>query len=94
MPSKNGKALGSRQLTDAEKKRHHIESEHRRREQIRATFDRLVDIVPDLEPKEKRSELVVINKTSEYIKKLRAENAQMMEEADKLGITVPEELTR
>ena len=80
----------SKQLSEEEKKLHHIQSEHRRREQIRSTFDRLVEIVPDLTANEKTSELTVITKTSNYIEKLRKENKRLVEIAQKKGISMNE----
>lgn len=53
-------------LSLEQKKLHHIQSEHKRREQIRSTFDTLVDLVPNLEVKENRSELAILVK-SKYI---------------------------
>ncbi|KAF6014862.1 hypothetical protein HII12_001280 [Brettanomyces bruxellensis] len=76
----------SKQLSEEEKKLHHIQSEHRRREQIRSTFDRLVEIVPDLTANEKRSELTVITKTTSYIEKLREQNKRLVDLAQKKGI--------
>lgn len=80
----------TKQLTEEQKKLHHIQSEHRRRQQIRATFDRLVEIVPDLEAREKRSELTVITKTSNYIAKLRAENEMLINRARSKGVNISE----
>ncbi|KAI0462247.1 hypothetical protein LJB42_004335 [Komagataella kurtzmanii] len=74
------------QLSDEQKKINHIQSEQRRREQIRSTYDKLVDIVPDLTTKENRSELSILTKTSSYIRKLREENEGLLDETKKQGI--------
>ncbi|EMR70843.1 hypothetical protein MGN70_006577 [Eutypa lata] len=54
-------------LTEEEKKQNHIASEQKRREAIRAGFDRLCDLVPGLEG-QGRSEGLVLKKTVEYMK--------------------------
>lgn len=66
-------------LTLEQKKINHIESENRRRAMIRSSFDRLVELVPDLDASENRSELVILDKTSKYIEQLRAENERLEE---------------
>lgn len=64
-------------LSLEEKKNNHIASENRRREQIRNAFDKLVDIVPELESHESRSELAVLQKTTAYLERLRQENEEL-----------------
>lgn len=64
---------GGSGLTIEQKKENHIMSENRRRAQIRSTFDKLVEIVPQLQESESRSELAVLTKTSNYIEHLRSE---------------------
>ncbi|KAK7751158.1 Transcription factor [Diatrype stigma] len=54
-------------LTEEEKKQNHIASEQKRREAIRAGFDRLCALVPGLEG-QGRSEGLVLKKTVEYIR--------------------------
>jgi heteromeric Ino2p/Ino4p transcription factor len=44
---------------------------------IRSSFDRLVELVPDLDESESRSELAILDKTSKYIEELRAENDRL-----------------
>ncbi|GMM43536.1 Ino4 protein [Pichia kluyveri] len=73
-------------LSEEQKKSNHIRSENRRRELIRSTFDKLVELVPDLEPKEGRSELIVLNKTSDFIKLLREENIRLRRLKDQKGL--------
>lgn len=64
-------------LTDEQKKRNHIRSENRRRDRIRESFDILVELVPSLDPKEKRSEHVILTKTANYILELRERKRQL-----------------
>lgn len=64
-------------LTLEQKKANHILSENRRRNQIRSTFDRLVELVPYLEISENRSEYAILTKTANYISELRKENERL-----------------
>jgi heteromeric Ino2p/Ino4p transcription factor len=68
---------GGTGLTLKQKKENHIMSENRRRAQIRSTFDRLVELVPQLDASESRSELAILAKTSNYIEHLRSENKRL-----------------
>lgn len=63
-------------LTDDQKKKHHIESEKKRREAIRAGFDRLCDIVPGTKGLG-RSEAVVLQSTVAYMKEQIAEKDRL-----------------
>ncbi|ORX67451.1 hypothetical protein DL89DRAFT_44839 [Linderina pennispora] len=59
-------------LTEEEKKANHIASEQKRRQNIRAGYDQLIQIVPTLTPSQ-RSEALILQKTVEYIKYLLME---------------------
>lgn len=63
-------------LTDEQKKKHHIESEKKRREAIRSGFDRLCGIVPGTEGLG-RSEAVVLQSTVQYMKEQIAEKERL-----------------
>ncbi|KAK4503476.1 hypothetical protein PRZ48_004391 [Zasmidium cellare] len=63
-------------LTDAQKKKHHIESEKKRREAIRLGFDRLCGIVPGIEGMA-RSEAVVLQSTVQYMREQIAEKERL-----------------
>ncbi|KAG7697849.1 hypothetical protein KL930_000096 [Ogataea haglerorum] len=86
------KRAAYKQLSEEEKKQHHIRSENKRREQIRSTFDSLVKVVPDLTESENRSEYAVLSKTSNYIRQLRGDNQRLLQIAKERGIEVPEDL--
>jgi heteromeric Ino2p/Ino4p transcription factor len=102
--SKNGinKPKGTRKrssiLTQDQKKKHHIESEHKRRQAIRDAFQKLVDIVPGLEPSDLRSEALILNKSTEYLTELYEQYLQLVERLkaqnvevdDTLKLTVPD----
>lgn len=64
-------------LTLEQKKTNHIQSENRRRNQIRSSFDRLVELVPQLDTTESRSEYAILTKTANYIVQLRKENERL-----------------
>ncbi|KAJ1932674.1 Transcription factor, partial [Linderina pennispora] len=49
-------------LTEEEKKANHIASEQKRRQNIRAGYDQLIQIVPTLTPSQ-RSEALILQKT-------------------------------
>ena len=54
-------------LTTEEKKRNHIESEKKRREAIRAGFEKLAAIIPGVEG-QARSEAVVLQAAVQYLR--------------------------
>jgi hypothetical protein len=80
--SPNGTPAKSR-LTNEQKKKNHIESEKKRRDAIRAGFDKLSDIVPKMTG-QGRSEAVVLQHTVAYMKYLLAKR----EALDKLASEV------
>ena len=67
-------------LTEAEKKQNHILSEQKRRQAIRAGFDRLATLVPGMEG-QGRSEAVVLDATVKELKKERARKEKLMQKA-------------
>lgn len=71
-------------LTEAEKRDNHIKSEKKRREAIRAGFDRLCDIVPDMQG-QGRSEAVVLQATVEYTREQIAKKAWIKQKAMQQG---------
>lgn len=71
-------------LTDQQKKKHHIESEKKRREAIRAGFDRLTGIVPGTEGLG-RSEAVVLQSTVQYMREQIAEKERLTQIAVEQG---------
>lgn len=79
-------------LTDEEKKRHHIESEHKRRQAIRDAFNRLVELVPELKPTDNRSEILILNKSADYMDALYRENQLLVEQLEQKGVQVEDRL--
>lgn len=71
---------------------HHIASEQKRRENIRAEFDHIVKITPTLSEQESRSELNILTKSADYIDHLKDENQRLIELCQQKGIAVPNEL--
>ncbi|KAI1432583.1 hypothetical protein GGR50DRAFT_673718 [Xylaria sp. CBS 124048] len=78
-------------LTEEEKKQNHIASEQKRREAIRAGFDRLCNLVPGLEG-QGRSEGVVLKRTVNYMRVQLQERKRLVEAAEARGEHVPEHL--
>lgn len=84
-------ADGKPRLTEEEKKQNHIASEQKRREAIRAGFDRLCDLVPGLQG-QGRSEGVVLKRTVTYIKDQLVKRRDLVLAAEARGEHVPDEL--
>ena len=61
-------------LTDGQIRINHVSSEKKRRELERAIFDELVTVVPDLQPQESRSELIIYLKSLSYLNWLYERN--------------------
>lgn len=78
-------------LTEEEKKQNHIASEQKRREAIRAGFDRLCELVPGLEG-HGRSEGFVLKETVKYMREQLARRRELIEAAESRGVTVPDHL--
>ncbi|CDR44231.1 CYFA0S14e01112g1_1 [Cyberlindnera fabianii] len=79
-------------LTDEEKKRHHIESEHKRRQAIRDAFLKLAIMVPDLKESDSRSEQLVMDRTSEHLVRLYEENEELLLRLEAKGVPVDQSL--
>ncbi|KAI1479308.1 hypothetical protein K445DRAFT_316056 [Daldinia sp. EC12] len=78
-------------LTEEEKKQNHIASEQKRREAIRAGFDRLCELVPGLQG-HGRSEGYVLKETVKYMREQLAKRRELVEAAEAQGVAVPERL--
>jgi len=78
-------------LTVEEKKQNHINSEHKRRQNIRDGFDRLCEIVPGLEG-QGRSEGLVLKQTIAYMREQIRERREMIEQLEAAGETVDPKL--
>ncbi|KAI0422639.1 hypothetical protein F5X98DRAFT_324835 [Xylaria grammica] len=77
-------------LTEEEKKQNHIASEQKRREAIRAGFDRLCELVPGLEG-QGRSEGLVLGRTVAFIRAQLVLRRELVQAAEARGDTVTEE---
>ncbi|KAI3402359.2 hypothetical protein KGF56_004767 [Candida oxycetoniae] len=88
----NKKKVKSSTLSEEQKKAHHIASEQKRRENIRAEFDKIVALTPNLNQSENRSELNILTKSADFIDQLKEENVKLIELCRQKGIEVPEEL--
>ncbi|RYO75967.1 hypothetical protein DL766_007742 [Monosporascus sp. MC13-8B] len=82
---------GKPRLTEEEKKQNHIASEQKRREAIRAGFDRLCELVPGLEG-QGRSEGLVLKRTVEYMKEQLERRRELVKGLEARGEHVPNNL--
>lgn len=71
-------------LTEEEKKQNHIQSEHKRRTQIRNGLEAVSKIVPDCENLT-RSEGVLLHKLVEFMAMHMEERQKMIKELESLG---------
>ena len=74
-------------LTEQEKKSNHIASEQKRRQAIREGFDEIADLVPGLQG-QGRSEAIVLQGATAYMRKLLAERWQLVAEGRRMGVEV------
>ena len=73
-------------LTAEQKKKNHIESEKKRREAIRAGFEKLAEIVPGVQG-QGRSEAVVLQATVQYLRDLLGKKAELAKQAQTRGMS-------
>lgn len=76
-------------LTEAEKKKNHIESEKKRREAIREGFEALSKIIPGCEG-QARSEAVVLQKTVTHLRDQLTRKEELWQQAQKQGMSKAE----
>ena len=86
-PGSKNNAADKPRLSEQEKKNNHIASEQKRREAIRAGFDRLAEIVPGMEG-QGRSEATVLQATVQYTKYQINERKRLLDTAKQMGIDV------
>lgn len=87
--AKNGKKKKGSFLTDEQKKKHHIESEHKRRKAIRDAFERITDLVPGLSKDDARSEILVLAQAGDYLSELHSEHEALLAALEAKGVAVP-----
>lgn len=76
----NSKAITTKRVKKLSEKQvriNHINSEKRRRQNVRSVYDNLVKTVPGLTQDESRSELIIYLKTINYLKWLYERNASL-----------------
>ncbi|SCU94101.1 LAME_0F06106g1_1 [Lachancea meyersii CBS 8951] len=54
-------------LSEDQKRQNHVSSEQRRRQAMRETYDTLVEMVPDLESSQRRSEMQIYARSYNYL---------------------------
>ncbi|SCW01579.1 LAFE_0E02762g1_1 [Lachancea fermentati] len=67
-------------LSADQKRENHVSSEQRRRQAMRDSYDKLVEVVPGIEKAENRSELLIYTKTYHYLMWLYARNSTLRKE--------------
>ncbi len=73
-------------LTAEQKKKNHIESEKKRREAIRAGFEKLAEIIPGVKG-QARSEAVVLQAAVKYLREQLARKEELREQAMERGVS-------
>ena len=73
-------------LTAEQKKKNHIESEKKRREAIRAGFEKLADIIPGVKG-QARSEAVVLQAAVKYLRQQLDRKEELREQALARGVS-------
>jgi hypothetical protein len=76
-------------LSAEQKKKNHIESEKKRREAIRAGFERLSRIIPECEG-QARSEAVVLQRTVAYLREQLEQKDALKSQAQQKGLSQAE----
>lgn len=79
-------------LSEDQKKKHHIESEHKRRQAIRDAFDKLVDVVPGLVPADSRSEALILTKSADYLTVLFKQHEELIQKIENQNIQIDKNL--
>lgn len=86
-PKRNRKS----QLSDTDRKLHHIQSEHKRRTAIREAFLKLTQIVPTLKEEDSRSEITVLNGSVEWLWGLQREFRELKTRLENAGESIKDE---
>ncbi|MCJ1373986.1 hypothetical protein MMC20_005216 [Loxospora ochrophaea] len=93
MSTPEGSNADKARLTEQEKKNNHIASEQKRRAAIREGFDRLTELVPGLEG-QGRSEGLVLARTVEYAREKVEERRMLVDEVERRGGSVEDQLKK
>lgn len=70
-------------LSKEEVRKNHVSSEKKRREMVRKIYDDLVNVIPDLQPSENRSELVIYLKTINHLSWLYRSNLRLRRQLER-----------
>lgn len=84
-PLLGGSLADKPRLTEQEKKSNHISSEQKRRQAIREGFDEIADLVPGMSG-HGRSEAMVLEGASAYLKSLLAHRWRLLQHAQEQGV--------
>lgn len=84
-PLMSGSLADKPRLSEQEKKNNHIASEQKRRQAIREGFDEIADLTPGLSG-HGRSEAMVLEGASRFLKSLLAERWKLLQQAQEQGL--------
>lgn len=88
------RAKKANKLSQDQVRKNHVVSEKRRRESVRAIYDELVNMIPDLHANENRSEIVIYLKTMNHLKWLYARNTYLRKKLEKINLSEGEQVTK
>lgn len=77
------RAKKTNKLSKEEVRQNHVSSEKKRRELVRTIYDDLVRMIPDLQPSENRSEMVIYMKTINHLNWLYRHNKRLRKQVEK-----------
>lgn len=91
MKEKKSRVKKVKRLSEDQIRINHVSSEKKRRELVRAIYDELVMLVPGLQKNENRSELIIYQKTINYLSWLYEKNGALREQLNDKSL-LPEDL--
>ena len=91
MKEKKSRVKKVKRLSEDQIRINHVSSEKKRRELVRAIYDELVTLVPGLQKNENRSELIIYQKTINYLSWLYEKNGALREQLNDKSL-LPEDL--
>lgn len=88
------RAKKANKLSQDQVRKNHVVSEKRRRESVRAIYDELVNMIPDLHANENRSEIVIYLKTMNHLKWLYERNTYLRNKLERINLSQGEQVTK
>ncbi|SCU91449.1 LAFA_0F03818g1_1 [Lachancea sp. 'fantastica'] len=94
VPKKRKQSQRVCSLSEDQKRQNHVSSEQRRRQAMRETYDTLVEMVPDLSPEQRRSEMQIFARSYNYVVWLYERNRILREQLQKATGSQPDDALR